>query len=96
MARSNLGVVNTGEVAVEVDCRFLDPAGHELATTTYRLAPGAAVQDNAVLHRLTGGDVAAASAVLSTATAGGGFLAYVSVVDEVSNDPTFVPAMAVP
>jgi hypothetical protein len=82
--RSNLGLVNTGDVAITVHVAFFDASGMQVATRMMELSAGERNQLNGPLP--AGTDVA--SAAVWTSTAGGRFLAYASVVDNQTGDAT--------
>ena len=89
--RSNIGVVNTSADATDIviDCFAAD--GASLGAIPFTLPPFATHQVNRILAELAPEGVDLASAVVTTTTAGGSFLAYASVIDNRSNDPIFVP-----
>jgi ELWxxDGT repeat protein len=94
--RTNLGLSNgTGSPAeVTVDLFLAD--GRRLGRRTYSLRPYESIQRNDVFGEVTNEDVAAGYVIAHTATAGGRFLASASLVDNLSGDPTWLPARTTP
>ena len=89
--RTNIGVVNTGEVAAQVEIQLRDATGAGLAVFQLDLEPGQWTQDNRpFLNRVGRSDLDAASASVSVIT-GDGIFAYASVIDNLTNDATTVP-----
>lgn len=88
--RSNLGLVNLGPSQVMVEVVFVDPSGSDLGTLSYTLPPLGVVQRNRILRELTDLDVSGFRAEVRVLTPEGRVMAYGSVVDNISGDPTFV------
>ncbi len=89
--RTNLALTNTGGANVTATVVLLDGAGDEISRFEVQLAPGEWKQENRVFFRRGGrSDLASASARVEV-TAGGGVLAYASVVDNTTSDPTTMP-----
>lgn len=91
--RTNLGLVNTSGTPITVTARFFRPDGSPIGSTSHKLPPHGFRQIDQVLAGLGTGDVEGAHAVLETVTPGGAFLAYASVVDGRTGDPTVVTAV---
>jgi hypothetical protein len=91
--RTNLILTNTTEAALVVDVKLLSGAGTQLASGRYPLAPLGMTQVTQVVRDLgITADLQNGQLVLSTATPGGAFAAYASVVDRTTNDPrTLLP-----
>jgi hypothetical protein len=89
--RTNLGAINVSASAltVEVDLRHAD--GSEAGRLTFPLAPFQWRQLTDVFGMAGAGDVADGYALVRTASPSGRFLAYASVVDNVTGDPYLVP-----
>lgn len=87
--RTNVGLVNAASVGIDVEVRLHLWDGTLLGSRTYRLRPYESIQRNEVFREVTNDDVEDGYAVLETATPGGRFLAYASVVDNGSDDPSF-------
>ena len=88
--RSNLGLINLGLDQVMVEVLFVDPSGSDLGVLSYTLPPLGVIQSNRVLRELTNLDVAGFRAEVRVLTPEGRVMAYGSVVDNLSGDPTFV------
>lgn len=93
--RTNLGLVNTTDQAIQVEVRLFNADGTPLGTRTYALRPHEYVQRDKVFGEVTTQDVPLGFALLRTTTQGGAFLAYASVIDNRTGDPIYVPARAV-
>lgn len=86
--RSNLGLVNLGDGEITIHVDLLGADGSSLGEITQVLAGGEHLQLNQVLPATAN----AARARVWTSTPGGAFLAYGSVVDNLTDDPTYVSA----
>jgi aminopeptidase N len=86
--RTNVGLLNLGDELLTVDLRFHDSAGAELGTRSLTAQPGAFSQTVAVIAKLTDVAVRGGYATVKAANPAARFLAYASVVDDGSNDPT--------
>lgn len=90
-SRTNIAVVNTGSVAAGVRVSLYRGGGEKVGEYRVDLGPGEWRQENrpfAEVGRLT--DVENGFALVEVES-GGGIMAYGSVVDNVTNDPTTVP-----
>ena len=91
--RTNLVLANGTESAADVDVSLVSEEGAVLGSRRFPLPPLGMTQVTRVVRELgvTAG-VAGARLVLSTPTAGAGFAAYASVIDNRTNDPrTLLP-----
>ncbi len=89
--RTNIGLVNTGSTEATVLVKLYDESGVEVGSFTVALAPGQWYQDNRPFANRAGlADLAAGSARVEVLS-GSGVVAYGSVVDNVTNDPTTMP-----
>ncbi|HSL17367.1 MAG TPA: choice-of-anchor D domain-containing protein [Methylomirabilota bacterium] len=86
--RTNVGVLNLGGEPLTVDLWFFDSSGAPLGSRRLAAQPGAFAQIVAVLSKLTVEVVRGGYATLTAAEPGARFLAYASVVDDASHDPT--------
>lgn len=84
--RTNVGLVNTGAAAIDLELEALAADGTELDRVTLRLAGPGWRQLN---QPFPPGTVAA---IVTSPTAGARFLAYASVVDKKTDDPTYIAA----
>nr|MCU0306003.1 choice-of-anchor D domain-containing protein [Thermoanaerobaculales bacterium] len=85
---TNVGILNLGETPLAVDLWFNDSAGQLIGTRRIEAQPGAFRQIVAVISRLTGETIRGGSATFTAADPGARYLAYASVVDDASSDPT--------
>ncbi|MCU0303222.1 MAG: hypothetical protein MUC56_04070 [Thermoanaerobaculales bacterium] len=85
--RTNLGLVNIGEAALEATVVAHAADGETLATLSFTVAAASRLQANQPLPAGT------AFATVSSATPGARLLAYASVVDRATDDPTYVAAV---
>lgn len=91
--RSNIGLHNTGDRQTRAKIHFHDADGVELGVATRTLAAGARIQLQEPFDRLAGrNDLESCYAVVEVED-GDGLLAYASVIDNTTNDPTTVPMM---
>jgi hypothetical protein len=90
--RTNLILTNATEAPIDADVSLVADTGAMLGTKRYSLPPLGMTQVTHVVRDLgVAADVSGARLVLSTATAGGSFAAYASVIDAVTNDPRTLP-----
>ena len=89
--RSNIGLVNTGIGPIDVRIDLFDGLGITLGTRTVSLRPYEYTQIDRIFRTVTTETLDDAYVILSTATEGGSFLAYASVVDNRSGDPVYIP-----
>jgi len=90
--RTNLGLVNTTGVAIRIETDFYRADGRALGSVVTSLAPFEYRQINSVLQQITSSAVDDAYAIVRTTTRGGGFLAYASVIDNLTGDPVAMMA----
>lgn len=89
--RSNIGFVNTSSGSASVDVSLLSPGGSAMGQFSKTLTPGQSWQKNqafsSVAHQsnITGG------VARVRVSQGSGVIAYASVVDNSTNDPTTIP-----
>jgi hypothetical protein len=85
---TNVGILNLGEEPLAVDLWFNDSAGRLIGTRRIEAQPGAFRQIVAVISRLTSETIRGGSATFTATDPGARYLAYASVVDDASSDPT--------
>jgi hypothetical protein len=90
--RTNIGLVNASAADIHVDVAYYKGGGGYLGTVGQDLSPYEFVQLDRAFESVTSDVVTDGFAVVHTTTADGKFLAYASVVDNLTGDPTFVPA----
>ena len=93
--RTNVGFVNVTAIPVAVIVGLHRADGTRLATSTVILAPYEYRQVTKMFLSAGAGTVADGYAVVRTTTVGGRFLAYGSVIDNLTGDPIFVPAQRI-
>ncbi len=95
--RSNLGVLNVGDATATVAVRLFDAGGSQVGSTLTRdVPPGEYGQWNNVFTAAGAGSQDSAYATVEVETAGARVWAFGSVVDNVTSDPTTVPAVVDP
>jgi hypothetical protein len=87
--RANIGLVNTTAANLHVDATYHAADGTIIATKGYDLPPNGYIQDGGAFGSA---EFEGGFAILTTPTDGGAFLAYASVVDNLSDDPIYIPA----
>ena len=90
--RTNLGLLNTTGIQVEVVIELFDSDGTSLGSGSTVLMPFEHRQINRIFREVTSAAVTNGVAKVSTTTPKGAFLAYASVVDNRSGDPVYIPA----
>ena len=83
-------MVNTSGGQIEVVVTLFDADGSELGSTDDFLPPWGHIQHNRIFRSITSGEIAAGSARVEVT--GGSALVYASVLDNATNDPTFMLA----
>ncbi len=94
--RTNLGLLSATAVALPVRAAFYLADGRLLGTVDVTLKPYEFRQLDRAFEQVTGEVVPDGYILVSTALAGGRFFAYASVVDNLTGDPTLVPAIVTP
>ena len=94
--RTNLGLVNTSPGPIRVEVVFHDDLGNFKGQRTWDLEPFEFRQEDRVFEQVTNLPVPSGFLEVRTTTAGGSLLAYLSVVDNITNDPVFVPFIRKP
>ncbi|MFZ5785373.1 MAG: pre-peptidase C-terminal domain-containing protein, partial [Acidobacteriota bacterium] len=93
--RTNLGLVNVTALETGVQVRLHAPDGTLLGTRDVTLRALENVQINDAFGSVGAAPLAGAHAVITPAAPNARVLAYASVVDNLSNDPVFIPAREV-
>jgi len=88
--RSNIGLVNGGDIKARIRMTFFDAAGNELASKTRALDPGAWTQLLEPFSRLAGRDDIHSGYAIVEVISGNGVIAYATVIDNATNDGTAV------
>jgi len=90
--RTNIGLVNTTNKTIAITADLHDGFGSRLGTSTVNLRAFEYTQMDRIFRSVASATLDNCYAVLGTATSGGAFLTYGSVVDNRSGDPVYVPA----
>jgi hypothetical protein len=90
--RTNIGLVNVTAAPLSVQMGLYSAQGAWLGTKVLSLAPYEFRQETEIFRSVTPSDASDGFAVVSSATPGARFLAYASVVDNLSGDPIYIPA----
>jgi hypothetical protein len=91
--RTNVGVLNPGTEQARVTIRLFDASGQQLASRQRSLDPGVRIQLQEPFSRIAGRDDLDAAYASVEVRTGDGVIAYASVTDNTTNDPTTVPMM---
>jgi len=94
--RTNLDLLNVTDLELAVEIALYGSTGVHFGTLSATLEPFEYSQETRVFRQVTEGEVADGYAVIRTTTAGGGFLAAASLVDNRTGDTTTISASAVP
>ncbi len=90
--RSNIGFTNTGGSAAVVTVTLYDGSGAQVTSFAVTVSAGSNKQENQpFLNRGGRSDIDSGTAKISV-TAGSGVLVYGSVIDNLTGDPTTIPA----
>ncbi len=87
---TNVGVLNLGDDDLAVDVTLFSSDGEHLGSRRINAVPGGFKQVVSLIDRLTDDVVRGGYATLAATDSGARFLAYASVVDDASHDPTLV------
>ena len=87
--RTNIGVTNTGSTSANVTLVLFDGQGNQLLSTSLNLASGQFYQFNQPYTQIPAGGIDNGYAVV-TVNAGSGIVAYASVIDQNTGDPTTI------
>jgi len=87
---TNLGVLNLGDGDLAVDATLFSSEGEHLGTKRINAVPAGFKQVVSLIDKLTDDVVRGGYATLAATDSGASFLAYASVVDDASHDPTLV------
>ena len=87
---TNIGVLNLGSEPLVVDYSFFNSNGEQIGVRRVTARPGAFSQVVSVISKHTAETVRGGYATFAAADSNARYLAYASVVDDGSNDPTMV------
>lgn len=91
--RTNIALTNSGGDVARVDVTLHDGDGTQIGQYTVDLGPGEYKQENRPFFTRAGQATMAAGYATVTVTEGAGIIASASVVDNLTNDPTTMPAL---
>ena len=89
--RANIGLLNMGTSSASALITLYDGSGSQIAAYTVSLAPGESKQENQPFKTKAGQTSMSAGYALVSVTSGSGVLAFGSVLDNVTSDPTTMP-----
>jgi hypothetical protein len=89
--RTNIGLVNTGTASATVDITLFDATGAELADLEVEVGPGQWRQENRPFEQVAGSQGLDSASAKVAVVSGGPVVAYASVIDDTTNDPTTIP-----
>jgi N-acetylneuraminic acid mutarotase len=93
--RTNVGVLNLGTAACEVEVKLFGADGSQLGNTvTFTVAGERWLQQNDIFAAASVASADIAYATVEAKTAGGKIWAYASVIDATTGDPTTIPLLA--
>ena len=91
--RSNIALTNMGTVPAIVQMELFDGAGGLLHTFSVTVGPARFHQEGRVFSTRAGQSNVQRGSARVTVTSGSGIIASASVVDNITNDPTTIPAL---
>lgn len=91
--RTNIALTNTGGETAKVTVTLFNGTGGQIGQYTVDLSPGQYKQENRPFFFKAGQSNLAAGYAKVTVTQGAGIIASASVVDNLTNDPTTMPAL---
>ena len=91
--RSNLAFTNTGDTRARFEIELFGAAGNALATFAHEIDPGRYHQEGRVFFRKASQSAMNEGSARVTVTHGTGVIVSASVVDNITNDPTTIPAL---
>ncbi|MGE5236932.1 MAG: hypothetical protein ACM3O7_11345 [Acidobacteriota bacterium] len=92
--RTNLGLLNVSPGPITIEVRFYQANGVLLGTKEFDLAAFEYAQSDKAFELVTQDPVDGGYIAVRTTTPGAKFLAFGSLVDNVTGDPMFIPALA--
>ncbi len=100
--RTNVGLVNANEYPLTVEADFYLASGTLLGTASYDLQPFEFLQSDGAFEQFTRDPVEDGYVVVRMASGAGGqmldatakLFAYASVIDNITGDPSYIPAIA--
>ena len=94
--RSNIGVTSLSDHEVSVEVQLIAADGSGIGTTVLTLPPRGAVQRFRMIRDFTNSTVEGARAEVRVITEDGKVMAYATVIDNQTSDPTYIEAVVNP
>ncbi|MCU0292601.1 MAG: PKD domain-containing protein [Thermoanaerobaculaceae bacterium] len=94
--RTNFGLVNASSAPISVEVSFRRSTGGSIGTRVYDLKALEFKQINKVFEEVTSEPIAAGVLLVKVTTTGARLYAYASMVDNVTGDGIFIPAVVTP
>ncbi len=94
--RTNIGLVNIGDREIEAEIELFSAAGASLGTMVATVPARGGTQKDRIIRNFTTSDVKGVRAAVRVLTPGGRGLAYASVIDNDTNDPTSIEPIVSP
>jgi len=93
--RTNVGLVNCTNQTITVDLDLRSASGTSYGTLSYSLRPYEFIQKDKIFKRVTSNTVSDGYIHITSPTSGARYLAYATVIDNVTGDSVFIPAASV-
>ena len=93
--RTNVGMVNCSGNTTVLDLDFRSSDGTSYGTASYTLRPYEFIQKDKIFKQVTSSTVSDGYIVITSSSAGARFLAYATVIDNLTADSIFIPATSV-
>jgi hypothetical protein len=90
--RSNLGLVNLGNTYLTIDVEVFAGSGALLGGRTYTLPPYGYLHKSSIIRKLTAAEIDDAFAVISATAGETRYIAFASVINNITHDPMFIAA----
>ena len=94
--RTNIGFTNSGSTSALLQVTLFNSSGGQLAIFTVSVPAGSNVQENQPFLNRAGTNTVRAATASVEIMSGSGVIVYGSVVDNITGDPTTIPAKEVP
>jgi len=88
--RTNIGLTNLGDQTATAEVEFFTADGASLGVKVIKVPGRGGTQKNRIIRGLTSSAVEGVRATVRVLTPGGRIMAYASVIDNQTNDPTYV------
>ena len=93
--RTNVGLVNLSNQTITVNLDLRSASGTSYGTLSYPLRPFEFIQKDKIFKRVTSNTVSDGYIHITSPTSGARYLAYATVIDNVTGDSVFIPAASV-